>query len=75
MKLRRILSVAFFCACFSLLLPIASPQAIVRGEGAWDEWDVIPGRLLVEYRPQRSQQLKTALSTAGIDGLTLVSID
>lgn len=75
MKRRRILSVAFFCACFLLLLPLAPPQATVKGESVWDEWDVIPGRLLVEYRPQRSQQLKTALSMSGTAGLTLVSID
>ncbi len=68
MKRRRILSVAFFCACFLLLLPLAPPQATVKGESVWDEWDVIPGRLLVEYRPQRSQQLKTGLSRLVLTG-------
>lgn len=75
MTIKRLLGVGFFCAVFWLLLPRTSPLPVVQGGSVWDEWDVIPGRLLVEFRAERSQQLKAGLSTGGMAGLTLTSID
>ncbi len=75
MTAKRLLSVVFCCACFLMLLPLAPSPTKAKSGSIWDEWDVIPGRLLVEYRPERSQQLKADLSATDVTGLTLVPID
>jgi subtilisin family serine protease len=78
MMVKRLLSTVLLCACFLLLLlPVSSSTRLTRAESGsvWDEWDVIPGRLLVEYQPQRSQQLEANPSAAGVAGLTLEPID
>ena len=41
----------------------------------WDEWDVIPGRVLIKYQPIKSARLRTSASAAGISGLSLAPIE
>ncbi len=68
MAIRRSLGVVFFCAVFWLLLPCTSPQPVVQGGSVWDEWDVIPGRLLrVEFseRDSASSTARQALIDSG----------
>jgi subtilisin family serine protease len=41
----------------------------------WDDWDVIPGRVLITYRSSRSTQIKQHANSSGVGGLTLTPIE
>lgn len=41
----------------------------------WNDWDVIPGRLLVKFRPEASAQIKATQTLISISGLTLQPLE
>lgn len=41
----------------------------------WDDWDVIPGRLLVKFKPETSAQIKETQKIARVSGLTLQPLE
>ena len=41
----------------------------------WNDWDVIPGRVLIKYRSAKSNDLKQGIAGAGVAGLRLTPIE
>ena len=62
-----------------VLLSVVLTHTLVSAQpsidSSWDAPDVIPGRVLVEYKPARGAQLLADTTGVGIDGLALAPID
>ncbi len=65
------LGVAF---CIALAL---QSGVILHAQGGQqgDAWDVIPGRIIIEYKPEESEKLKAKITTSAIPGLSLTPIE
>lgn len=64
-----------FGFCIGMCLQAQSSLGAQTGK-EWDDWDVIPGRLIVKYRPTESAAIKTQGSAiTGIPSLSLVPIE
>jgi subtilisin family serine protease len=75
--LKRItLGLAFYLA-LSLHPGIAIYAQSDQAQGAqrWDEWDVIPGSVIVKYKSEKSARLKEATATSNVRGLALTPIE
>ncbi len=84
-KVRLLLVMIFVSgglALVSIGLLNATPVRAARAELSqpprtinWNDWDVIPGRLIVTYRPARSAQIKQHANASGVKSLTLTPIE
>jgi subtilisin family serine protease len=53
----------------------ATPAGRSQQKINWDDWDVIPGRVLITYGSSRSTGIKLQASSSGVGGLTLTPIE
>jgi thermitase len=61
------------CIAMSMLMGISvSAQQTVHD---WGEWDVIPGKVLIQYKSGKSEMIKKGTTTSGIEGLSLRQIE
>ena len=84
-KVRQIMAVAAVSFTFSLLTIGALQPASAKSGAAspnhpqatisWDDWDIIPGRVLITYRSSRSNDIKQRANSSGVSGLTLMPIE
>jgi subtilisin family serine protease len=84
-KLRRNLMHRTFCSIllqlvlglgFYVTMGLQSQTALAAEVGAgWDDWDVIPGRLLVKYTALGSAAIKTGLASSTVPWISLVPIE
>lgn len=67
----RALGLLIFLNAFTFLAKPAYPQNEIN----WNDWDVIPGKVIIEYSPSRSLSIKQASLKSSISGLALVPIE
>jgi subtilisin family serine protease len=86
-KLRKFMALSLISLAFGLvtfgtlaLHPASAEARAASADGSqqkinWDDWDVIPGRILITYRSSRSMEIKRQANSSGVNGLTLTPIE
>ena len=41
----------------------------------WDDWDVVPGRVIIKYKPEKATALRANPATTGIQGLSVAPLE
>lgn len=61
--------------CMAIMLPSGNSSYAQQIDPEWDEWDVIPGKVLIKYKAGRSKRIKALQATSGITGLSVGHIE
>jgi hypothetical protein len=59
----------------AVMLAVAPGAFAGKRMGNWDDWDVIPGKVLIKYKPERGNALRINAANSGMAGLTLTHLE